>query len=197
MAAVMNKVDVVDAVVVGGGWAGLGVSQALTRAGLLHRVLERGRIGETWRAQRWDSFRMNTPNIQTVMPGDQYNGPDPEGVLSRDEFVALLEDFAERNRLPVETHTPVTELAHSGENRTYLLTTARGTLQARNVVIASGNLNSPQRPVWATSLPSDLCQIDASEARPLSTVEPYWLSEAGNRVARSLWTWWSRVEPYF
>jgi putative flavoprotein involved in K+ transport len=171
MAAVMNKVDVVDAVVVGGGWAGLGVSQALTRAGLLHRVLERGRIGETWRAQRWDSFRMNTPNIQTVMPGDQYNGPDPEGVLSRDEFVALLEDFAERNRLPVETHTPVTELAHSGENRTYLLTTARGTLQARNVVIASGNLNSPQRPVWATSLPSDLCQIDASEYRSAATLD--------------------------
>jgi putative flavoprotein involved in K+ transport len=170
MTAVTNKVDIVDAVVIGGGWAGLGVSHALARVGLSHRVLERGRIGETWRAQRWDSFRMNTPNIQTVMPGDHYNGPDPEGVLSRDEFVALLENFAGRNRLPVETHAPVTELARSEENGTYRVTTARGTLQARNVVIASGNLNCPQRPVWAASLPRDLCQIDASDYRSAATL---------------------------
>jgi putative flavoprotein involved in K+ transport len=36
---------------------------------------------------------------------------------------------------------------------------------ARNVVIASGNLNCPVRPIWATSLPSGLCQIDASDYR--------------------------------
>jgi putative flavoprotein involved in K+ transport len=50
-----------DAAVIGAGWAGLGVSYALTRAGLSHRVLERGRIGETWLTQRWDSFHLNTP----------------------------------------------------------------------------------------------------------------------------------------
>ena len=51
-----NKADVLDAIVVGAGWAGLGISQSLTQAGLRHRVLERGRIGETWRTQRWDSL---------------------------------------------------------------------------------------------------------------------------------------------
>ncbi len=71
------KSDFLDAVVVGAGWAGLGVSHALTQRGLRHRVLERGRIGETWRTQRWASFRMNTPNVQTVMPGDRYDGSDP------------------------------------------------------------------------------------------------------------------------
>src|ERR687897_3933585 len=80
--------DVLDAVVVGAGWAGLGVSYWLARRGLRHSVLERGRIGETWRTQRWDSFRMNTPNIQTVMPGDTYDGPDPEGAMTSGEFVA-------------------------------------------------------------------------------------------------------------
>ena len=160
-----DKGDILDAVVIGGGWAGLGVSHALTRAGLGHRVLERGRIGQTWRTQRWNSFRMNTPNIQTVMPGDRYNGSDPEGVLTRDEFVALLEDFAERNRLPVELNTPVTELARGRENGAYRLTTPHGTFQARNVVMASGNLNCPLRPVWAAALPRDLCQIDASDYR--------------------------------
>src|SRR5687767_15975641 len=106
---------------------------------------------------------MNTPNVQTVMPGDRYSGSDPEGVLTRDEFVVLLEDFTERNRLPVEPDTTVTELASDQGNGLYCLTTTRGTLRARNVVIASGNLNCPLRPVWAAALPRGLRQIDASD----------------------------------
>jgi len=160
-----NKVDVLDAVIIGAGWAGLGVSHALKQRGLSHQVLERGRVGETWRTQRWDSFRMNTPNVQTVMPGDRYDGTDPEGVLKRDAFVALLEDFAERNRLPVERDCPVTELTAGPENGVYQLTTSRGMLAARNVVVASGNLNIPRRPPWSAALPPGLHQIDASDYR--------------------------------
>jgi putative flavoprotein involved in K+ transport len=74
-----------DAAVIGAGWAGLGVSYVLAKAGLSHRVLERGRIGETWLTQRWDSFCLNTPKFYTVMPGDRYDGPDPEAFYARDE----------------------------------------------------------------------------------------------------------------
>ena len=66
---------------------------------------------------------MNTPNSRSIIPGDTYNGPDPDGFLTRDEFVAVLEDFAERNRLPVELNTPVTELARNGDGM-YRLTTS-------------------------------------------------------------------------
>jgi putative flavoprotein involved in K+ transport len=55
-------IDCLDVAVIGAGWAGLGVSSYLAQAGLRHRVLERSRIGETWRTQRWDTFRLNTPN---------------------------------------------------------------------------------------------------------------------------------------
>lgn len=160
-----SSANVLDAVVVGAGWAGLGVSYSLARRGLRHSVLERGRIGETWLTQRWDSFRMNTPNVQTVMPGDRYEGSDPSGALTRNQFVALLEDFAKRNGLPVEAGTAVTELASGHEKGEYRLTASRGTLLARNVVIASGHLNCPVRPGWAASLTPSLCQIDASDYR--------------------------------
>ncbi|MHC2299186.1 putative flavoprotein involved in K+ transport [Rhizobium mongolense] len=108
---------------------------------------------------------MNTPNVQTVMPGDSYDGPDPFGALTRDQFVVLLEDFARRNALPIEPDTAVTELSRRHENGAYRLTTSRGSLLARNVIVASGSLNCPVRPVWATALPSDLRQIDASGYR--------------------------------
>ncbi len=114
---------------------------------------------------------MNTPNVQTVMPGDRYSGSDPWGVLTRDEFVALLEDFAARNGLPVEPDTPVTQLAGARESNLYRLTTPRGTLHARNVVIASGSLNRPLRPPWAAALPSGLLQIDASGYRGASSLQ--------------------------
>ncbi|KRB34639.1 FAD-dependent oxidoreductase [Mesorhizobium sp. Root695] len=160
-----SNANVLDAVVVGAGWAGLGVSYSLTRQGLRHSILERGRIGETWRTQRWNTFRMNTPNVQTVMPGDSYDGSDPFGALTRNQFVALLEDFAERNGLPVEPDTAVTELTGVHENGAYRLTTSRGTFLARNVVIASGDMNCPARPPWTAALPPSLRQIDASDYR--------------------------------
>lgn len=180
-----------DAVVVGAGPAGLGVSHALLGRGLRHRVVERGRIGETWRSQRWDSFRMNTPNALTVMPGDRYDGADPEGFMTRDEFVALLEDYAGRHGLPVETDRPVTELALDAAGGGYRLTTGRGQVLARNVVIASGSLNRPRRPPAAAALPPDLLQLDASAYRhpaslPAGAVLVVGSAQSGGQIAEDL-----------
>lgn len=167
--AMTSETDILDAVVVGAGWAGLGVSHALLQRGLRHKVLERGRIGETWRTQRWDSFRLNIPNIQTVMPGDTYIGSDPDGAMTSGEFVALLEDYAGRHGLPVETGTPVTDLVASGG--LYRLTIPRGLLWTRNVVIASSNQNCPTRPPLPALLPPDIHQIDASAYRNASALD--------------------------
>jgi putative flavoprotein involved in K+ transport len=164
--------QILNAIVIGAGWAGLGVSDALRSKGLSHRVLERGRIGETWRTQRWDSFRMNTPNVHAVMPGDQYQGLDPEGVMTRNQFVALLEDFAVRKRLPLELNTTVTELVRDQESGAFCVSTPRGAFMATNVVIASGNLNCPVRPSWPSDLPSEICQIDASDYRNANRLRP-------------------------
>ena len=160
-----SRADVLDAVVVGAGWAGLGVSHALAGKGIRHRVFERGRIGETWRTQRWDSFRMNTPNLLTVMPGDKYDGPDPEGVMTRDAFVALLGDFAGRHALPVEAGTSVTNLTEEREDGVFRVTTSRDSVLARVAIVAAGSLNVPKRPASAVALPSGLNQLDASDYR--------------------------------
>ena len=185
-----SKAEALDAVVVGAGWAGLGASHALAGLGLRHRVLERGRIGETWRTQRWDSFRMNTANLYTVMPGDRYDGPDPEGVMTRDAFVALLEDFARRRGLPVETGTCATELT-AAEDGGFDVVTSRGPLRARVAVIASGSLNRPKRPASAVALPAELLQMDASDYRsaaalPGGAVLVVGCAQSGSQIAEDL-----------
>jgi putative flavoprotein involved in K+ transport len=189
-AAAMIK-EQIETVVIGAGWAGLGISYALAKGGLSHRVLERGRIGETWLSQRWDSFYLNTPKFHSVMPGDRYNGPDPEGFYTRDEFVALLEDYAKRYRLPVATNTPVTALARDGKAGVYCLITAVGELMARTVVIASGSLNCARRPEVARALPPGLLQIDTSayrnpDALPAGAVLVVGSGSSGGQIAEDL-----------
>jgi cation diffusion facilitator CzcD-associated flavoprotein CzcO len=71
----------VEVVIIGGGQAGLALSSYLTQQGRTHLVLEQGRVGETWRSGRWDSFTLNTPNWMTQLPGFPYQGDDPDGFL--------------------------------------------------------------------------------------------------------------------
>ena len=101
----------VDAVVIGAGPFGLGVSYHLQCLGVRHRIFERRQIAESWRTQRWDNFRMNTPNVMTIMPGGPYVGPDPDGFMTGRDFVDLLDGFVARHALPVETDCPVLDLS--------------------------------------------------------------------------------------
>jgi putative flavoprotein involved in K+ transport len=159
----MGDKSVLDAVVVGGGWAGLGVSHALAQADMRHCVLERARIGETWRTQRWDSFHFNLPNIYGVMPGDSYNGAEPEGFMTHTAFVTLLESYALRHQLPIHTGVAVSKLDSS--DGIFRVVTPQQTWWAKNVVVASGSLNRPRRPAAAAALTDGLLQIDASDYR--------------------------------
>jgi putative flavoprotein involved in K+ transport len=154
---------ILDAVVIGAGSAGLGVSYFLQQRGCAHHVLERDRIGETWRTQRWDSFRLNSTNIRTMLPGDSYDGPDPWGAITHHEFVAYLEGYVDRHRLPVRTGMAVEKL-----NRgvgAYRVTTDREMLLARTIVIATGSQDRQVRPPWSSELPTAVRQVDSSAYR--------------------------------
>jgi choline dehydrogenase-like flavoprotein len=67
-----------DTVVIGGGQAGLAMSTVLQRRGDEHVVLERRRVGERWRTERWDSLRFQFPNWSIQLPGYTYRGDDPD-----------------------------------------------------------------------------------------------------------------------
>lgn len=157
-----------DALVIGAGWAGIGVSYELSRRGVRHRVFERSRIGETWRTQRWDSFRLNTTTADTLMPGENYSGSEPDGAMTHFEFIDLLENYVRRHDLPVEEGRPVTavEIENSGN---FIVRVGDETVRAANVVIATGSLCLPlPRPGWAAAL--SLPQIDACDYRSAETL---------------------------
>src|SRR5262245_16246152 len=127
----------VNTIVVGGGQAGLATSYHLAQQGREHLVLEQSDgPGNAWRNHRWDSFVLNTPNWQTHLPGAEYQGHDPDGFKSRDEFVAYLDQYVKRFSLPIRYCTRVDRMERENVTRNYLVTTQNGTrIAARNVVI--------------------------------------------------------------
>ena len=92
-----------ETVIVGGGHAGLAMSRQLSRRGRAHVVLERGRVAERWRSERWDSLHFQFPNWSLALPGQPYDGPQPDGFSSRDEVVALIERYCAATGAPVRT----------------------------------------------------------------------------------------------
>src|SRR5205085_9969855 len=117
-----------DVVVVGAGQAGLATSHELTQAGVDHVVLERGRVGETWRG-RWDSFCLVIPNWTVQLPGGHYRGDDPDGFMPKNEIVSHLMTYAESFRAPVRDGVTVTSL-EAAENASFLLRTSSGQIRA-------------------------------------------------------------------
>ena len=154
-----------DVVVIGAGHAGLSASYFLTKAGVSHTVLEAGRVGETWRSQRSDSFCLVTPNWTVQLPGADYDGDDPDGFMPRGEFIACLEAFAHSFSAPVETSTMVTSVERSAEGEPFTIRTNRGVRSATDVVVSCGMYQSIRRPRTANRMSPDVVQIDATAYR--------------------------------
>ncbi len=146
-----------DAVVIGAGQAGLGVSRLLAQRGVQHVVLERGRVGETWRTQRWDSFTLNTPGWLDRLPGDDPDPDHADAFPGLRAWIARLDAYAADGGLPIRTGHDVTRVERASDG-TFLVRARIGhaaneALNARTVVVASGIQRVSRMPRIARSLP--------------------------------------------
>lgn len=157
----MNTHQTVDTVVVGAGHAGLAVSRLLTGAGRDHVVLDRGRVAERWRTERWDSLRLLTPAWMTRLPGWYPGGRDPERFLSAAELTTYLERYAASFDAPVHGGTTVRRVTHASHGEGYDVRTDNGTWRTRHVVVATGP-HGPNR------VPVPLADLRAAELVPSS-----------------------------
>lgn len=161
-----------ETLIVGAGQAGLALSRCLTELGRDHLVLERGRLAERWRSERWDSFTLLSPNWQTRLPGHQYQGPDPDGYMTREQIVDFFDGYARSFAAPVHTGVRVTNVARAAHGWT--VWTDSGRYEARNVVIATGHHQRPSVPRLSGALPGHVFQLHTSQYR-----NPAWLPPGG------------------
>jgi putative flavoprotein involved in K+ transport len=105
-----------DTVIIGGGQAGLAMSYHLRQRGREHIILERRRVAERWRTERWDSLRFQLPNVWLELPGKRYAGTEPNGFTHHSDVVRFIVDYAAEIEAPVRTSVEVTSLS-SDEDR--------------------------------------------------------------------------------
>jgi putative flavoprotein involved in K+ transport len=152
-----------DVVVVGGGQAGLVASHALTERGVDHVVLERARVAERWRSERWDSLRFQFPNSVLGLPGMAYDGEDPEGYAHYTEVLRWVDRYAVEIGAPVREHTPVTSLAQGPVG--WQVATDRVEIGCRAVVVATGPFQRPRVPAASADFPATVHQVHAAHYR--------------------------------
>ena len=184
-------IDDVETVIVGAGQAGLALSYHLAQRGREHLLLERDRIGERWRSQRWDSLCFQFPNWMLRLPGFAYGGDDPDGFASRDEVVAFLEDYAAYIQAPVRTGVCV-EQVHAGEgpNR-FVAETDCGQVRAANVVVSTGPYQVPNVRSELVAAIGEVFQLHSglyrsSEALPPGAVLVVGSGASGCQIAEDL-----------
>lgn len=152
-----------DTIIIGGGQAGLAMSRCLSDYGIDHVVLERGRVAERWRSERWDSLRLLSPRWQMRLPGFHYQGPDRNGFMTMPEVVSYFERYAKSFSAPVQGETTV--LSVTKNEHGYRVETDRGPWEAPTVVIATGHCDTPFVPEMAGRLPGAVHQLVPSEYR--------------------------------
>ncbi len=185
-----------DTVIVGAGQAGLGISYFLHRNHRQHIVFERGRIGESWLAQRWDSFKLNTPNFMNTLPGLPYNGPEHDGFCRQDELANYFQRYVEHFQLPIRTGVTVVSVGRAEDEKRFIVNTrtdrqVEEPVLSRSIVIASGVQQTPKFPPMRFSMPYTIIQLHTASYRnatvlPQGAVVVVGSGQSGCQIAEDL-----------
>ena len=152
-------------VVIGAGQAGLIMSRLLRQAGREHVVLERRpTLGGGWQ-DRWDAFRLVSPNFATSLPGFPYEGAEPDAFMTRDEIAGRTARYAEVIEAPVALGTEVRRVTQDdGRIGGFVVETSGGTIRTREIVGATGAFHTPRIPAAAAFGPR-IHQVHAHDYR--------------------------------
>lgn len=136
----------INTVVVGAGQAGLSMSEHLSKAGISHVVLEKGRIAESWRSARWDSLRANGPAWHDRLPSMRIPDIEQDVFTPKEKLVDYLASFAENTNAPVRTGVTVLSVKKLPKKLGFLVSTTAGDFEAINVIAATGPFQVPVTP---------------------------------------------------
>jgi len=183
-------VEKVETLIVGGGQAGLAMSEQLTARGLPHLIVERHRIAERWRTERWDGLHANGPAWHDRLPAIPIAGVEPDGFASRDQMVAYFVAYAEKIAAPIRCGVAVTALHPLEDGSGFRAETSEGVVEATNVVLATGPFQRPSIPAFVPA-ETGLTQMHSTAYRnpsqlPEGAVLVIGAGSSGTQIAEEL-----------
>ena len=140
------SVEKVETLVVGGGQAGVAMSEHLSKRGISHLVLERHRIAERWRSERWDSLVANGPAWHDRFPGLEFSDTDADAFASKERVADYFVEYAEKIAAPIRCGVEVREVRRNEGRPGFRVETSQGVIEADSVVAATGPFQHPVTP---------------------------------------------------
>jgi putative flavoprotein involved in K+ transport len=154
----------IDTLVVGGGQAGVAMSEHLSKLGVPHLVLERHRIAERWRTGRWDSLVANGPAWHDRFPGLEFDDLDPDSFAPKERVADYFEAYARKFNAPIRTGVEVKKVVRNAGRSGFTIETTEGVIEANRVVVATGPFQRPVIPPIAPKA-GKLIQIHSADYR--------------------------------
>ena len=165
-------IEQVETVIIGGGHSGLTMSYYLSQLGREHVILERARVAERWRSERWDSFFFQFPNWTIKLPGYKYQCDNPDGFAPGKEIIQFIENYAALNRAPVRCGVRVTLFQESPKAGRYLVQAGDITIETANVVLATGGHQEAAIPKTSAGFSSKVFQVHSNRYRNHDQLPP-------------------------
>jgi putative flavoprotein involved in K+ transport len=122
------------------------MSEHLTNAGISHVVLERARIAERWRSERWDSLVANGPAWHDRFPGLDFEGYDPDAFVPKEAVADYFVAYAKKFNAPIRTGVEVKSVTRMPVDSGFNVETSAGDFQTKFVVAATGPFQKPAIP---------------------------------------------------
>jgi putative flavoprotein involved in K+ transport len=180
----------VETLIIGGGQAGLAMSEHLSKRGVAHLIVERHRIAERWRSERWDSLVANGPAWHDRFPGRTFEGIEADSFATKHQIVDYFEAYARQIAAPIRCGVEVRSLTKKTDGSGFRAETPEGIIDAAQVVVATGPF---QRPVIPAVVPSEagLIQMHSSAYRnraqlPEGAVLVIGAGSSGSQIADEL-----------
>lgn len=139
-------VEKINTVIVGAGQAGIAMSEHLSQMGVPHVVLERNRIAERWRSERWDSLVANGPAWHDRFPSLKFDNISQEAFPPKERMAQYFEDYVKMLNAPVRTGVEVYQVTRLARREGFNVITSAGEFEASNVVAATGPFQKPSYP---------------------------------------------------
>jgi putative flavoprotein involved in K+ transport len=184
------SVETIETLIVGGGQAGLAMSEHLSKRAMPHLIVERCRIAERWRSERWDSLVANGPAWHDRFPNRTFTDVDSDGFAPASKIVEYFVGYAEQIAAPIRCGVEVKALHRKADGSGFRAETSGGMIDAANVVAATGPF---QRPIIPALVPADagIAQLHSNAYRnpaqlPEGAVLVIGAGSSGSQIADEL-----------
>jgi len=145
-------IEKVGTLIVGGGQAGIAMSEHLSNNGENHLILERDRIAERWRSKRWDSLVANGPAWHDRFPSMEFSDVAADDFAPKESVARYFEEYVKMIDAPIRCGVEVKSVKKKAGSSSFHVITSQGELEAENIVAATGPFH---RPIFPQIVPAD------------------------------------------